>query len=283
MPEQATLSSFDIELVVRALSEAAALDGDPRSRKQALADRVATLVEADRWIWLVSRYRDTDAQMMCVSILHRGYSERDLALFMESASDPTAPVLDHPQIAALCREGRHFTRRRHELVPNDGEWRTSRHYQLYRQPMGLDEYLYTIRPLPNGLLSGVGFHRNNGKPAFDDRQALLVHTLFSAVDALHTMDLPDQRLSDVLDLPPRVRTTFGLLIEGYPRKRIARHLGVSPNTVAEYASRVYRHFGVKGQRELMLRFRAGDVRVPDANSNANMDLATSSTIARSSG
>ncbi len=282
MPEQATLSSFDIQLVVGALSEAAALDGDPRSRKQALADRVATLVDADRWIWLVSRYRDTDAQMMCVSILHRGYDERDLALFMESASDPTAPVLDHPQIAALCREGQHFTRRRHELVP-DGEWRTSRHYQLYRQPMGLDEYLYTIRPMPNGLLSGVGFHRNNGKPAFDDRQALLAHTVFSAADALHTMDLPDQRLSDVLELPPRVRTTFGLLIEGYPRKRIARHLGVSPNTVAEYASRVYRHFGVKGQRELMLRFRTSDTRTTIPDSNGNNLTVSNPTLASSNG
>lgn len=262
MPEQATLSSSDIQLVLRALSEAAALDADPRARKQALADRIAELVEADRWIWLVSRYRESDAQMMCVSILHRGYDERELALFMESASDPTAPVIDHPQIAALCAQGQHFTRRRHELVPDDGEWRTSRHYELYRQPMGLDEYLYSIRPMPNGLLSGVGFHRNNGKPAFDDRQALLAHTVFSAADALHLMDLPDQRLSDVLELPPRVRTTFGLLIEGYPRKRIARHLGVSPNTVAEYASRVYRHFGVTGQRELMLRFRGSDQSYP---------------------
>jgi DNA-binding NarL/FixJ family response regulator len=57
---------------------------------------------------------------------------------------------------------------------------------------------------------------------------------------------------------PRVRTTFGLLIEGLPRKRIAQYLGVSPKTVAEYASRVYRHFGVAAQRELMLRFRNGD-------------------------
>lgn len=257
MPEQAALSSSDIHLIVRALSDTAATEGDARSRKRALADQVADLLEADRWIWLVSRCRDTDAQMMCVSILHRGYDERDLALFMESASDPTAPVLDHPQIAALCREGHHFTRRRHELVP-DAEWRTSRHYQLYRQPMGLDEYLYSIRPMSNGLLSGVGFHRNIGRTAFNDRQALLAHTIFSATDALHLMDLPDQRLSDVLDLPPRVRTTFGLLLEGYPRKRIARHLGVSPNTVAEYASRVYRHFGVAGQRELMLRFRNAD-------------------------
>lgn len=282
MTEQIRLSSTDIQSVIRALSEAAAIDRDPRARKQALADRVANLLDADRWIWLVSRYRDTDAQMMCVSILHRGYDERDLALFMESASDPTAPVLDHPQIAALCREGQHFTRRRHELVP-DAQWRTSRHYQLYRQPMGLDEYLYSIRPMPNGLLSGVGFHRNNGRPAFDDRQALLAHTIFSATDALHTMDLPDQRLSDILDLPPRIRTTFGLLIEGYPRKRIARHLGVSPNTVAEYASRVYRHFGVKGQRELMLRFRTGDTRSTFPDSNENNLTVSNPTLASSNG
>jgi DNA-binding CsgD family transcriptional regulator len=259
MPEEMSLSSSDIHLVVRTLSEAAALDGDARVRKYALADRVAQVVEADRWLWLVSRYRESDDQMMYVSLLHRGYDERDLAMFLESVANTSAPVLDHPQIVALCRKGHHFTRRRHELIP-DAEWRTSRHYHVYRQPMGLDEYLYSIRPMSEGLLSGIGFHRNMGRPAFDDRHALLAHTIFSAADALHLMDLPDQRLSDVLDLPPRVRTTFGLLVEGLPRKKIARHLGVSPNTVAEYASRVYRHFGVAGQRELMLLFRNGDTR-----------------------
>jgi DNA-binding CsgD family transcriptional regulator len=257
MNDQTALTASEVRDVVRILAETASLNTDGRARKQALADRVAALIEADRWIWLVSRYSQTGEEMMAVSLLHRGYNERDLALFMESATNPDAPVPEHPRIAALCREGNHFTRRRHELVDDD-TWYASRHHQLYRKPLGLNEYLYSIRPMDNALLSGLGFHRNQGRPAFSERHSLMVHILFSAADALHLMDIPDTGVNNVLDLPPRVRTTFGLLIEGFPRKKIAQHLGVSPNTVAEYASRVYRHFGVAGQRELMLRFRNGD-------------------------
>lgn len=257
MSDQTSLTDREVRDVIRILADTAGMNTDGRARKQALADRVADLIEADRWIWLVSRYSPSGEDMMAISLLHRGYDDRDLALFMASATDPEAPVPEHPRIAALCRDGAHFTRRRHELVDDDG-WYGSLHHERYRKPMGLNEYLYTIRPMSNALLSGLGFHRKQGRPAFTERHSLLVHVLFSAADTLHLMDLPDANFSNVLDLPPRVRTTFGLLIEGFPRKKIAQHLGVSPNTVAEYASRVYRHFGVAGQRELMLRFRNGD-------------------------
>jgi DNA-binding CsgD family transcriptional regulator len=262
MTEQPSLTDTETQSILCILAETAAINADGRLRKQALADRVARLVEADRWIWLVSRYNQTGEEMMAVSLLHRGYDERDLALFMQSATDSAAPVPEHPRIAALCREGRHFTRRRHELIDDDA-WYASRHYELYRRSMGLNEYLYSIRPMDNALLSGIGFHRNHARPPFTERHSRMVHALFSAADALHLLDLPDPGVSDILGLPPRVRTTFGLLIEGFPRKKIAQHLGVSPNTVAEYASRVYRHFGVRGQRELMLRFRHGEDRHRD--------------------
>lgn len=240
------------------LSEVAASDGDARDRKTVLMDRVAEHIDADRWIWLVSRYRG-DGSMMAVSLLQKGHTERDIALFMESATDPAAPVLEHGPMVELSRDGRHFTRRRHELVP-DEQWYDAPSYKLYRKPMGLNEFLYSIRPLPGEMISGVGFHRKDGRPAFTEEHSRFVHLIFSATDALHTMDMPDTDGSDVMDLPPRVRTTFGLLIEGFSRKQIAEHLGVSPNTVAEYSSRVYKHFRVRGQRELMVRFRSADAR-----------------------
>ncbi len=257
MPENAQLTASDTTDLLRILSEVAAAPGDARSRKQALADLTAAMTGADRWVWVVSRAHPDGRAMMTISFLQRGYSEREVAMLVESASDPTAPSVDQTGIAALCVEGRHFTRRRHELVPDEA-WYASRQYDLYRRPMGLNEYLCSIRPMADGFLSGIGFHRNHDRPAFTERDCLLVHALFSAADALHLMDLPASGVGDILDLPPRVRTTFGLLVEGFPRKKIAEHLGVSPNTVAEYASRVYRHFGVAGQRELMLRFRNGE-------------------------
>lgn len=257
MLESIQLSGSDVTALLRILSEVVALSGDTRLRKQVLADHTARLIGADRWVWVVSRYRAVGNEMMAISFLHRGYSEREVVMLMESTSDPSAATVEQSRMAALCREGRHFTRRRHELIP-DQAWYASRQYDLYHRPMGLNEYLTSVRPMADGLLSGIEFHRNHDRPAFTEHHCLIVHALFSAGDTLHLMDLPDSGASDILDLPPRVRTTFGLLLEGFPRKKIAQHLGVSPNTVAEYASRVYRHFGVAGQRELMLRFRNGE-------------------------
>lgn len=257
-PTADALDPEQTRAVIALLSEVVACDGDGRDRKTVLMDKVAAMIDADRWIWLISRYRD-DGSMMAVSFLQKGHSERDVALIMESAADPSAPIPEHGPMIELSREGEHFTRRRHELVP-DERWYNAPSYRLYRRPMGLNEFLYSVRPLPGDMISGVGFHRNDGRPAFTEHDSLLVHIIFSATDALHTMDMPDTSGSDVMDLPPRVRTTFGLLIEGFSRKKIAEHLGVSPNTVAEYSSRVYKHFRVRGQRELMVRFRNGDGR-----------------------
>lgn len=255
---QESLTQVEVRDVVGILSEVAACPGDGRVRKSLLMNRVAELIGADRWIWVVSRYEPSGA-VMALSFLQNGFSERDIALVMESASDTNTPLLEHEKLFALCQQGSHFTRLRHELVPDDA-WYSSVQYSMYRAPMGVNEFLYSIRPLDGGLLSGVGFHREAGRPAFTQRQSLLVHIIFTSAAALHTMDLPEANGADILDLPPRVRTTFGLLVEGFPRQKIATFLGVSPYTVAEYSSRVYKHFAVTGQRELMRRFRTGDGR-----------------------
>ncbi len=258
MDRDDALTPEEVKAIVGILSQVSASHGDGRERKALLMRLVADLIDADRWIWVVSRYQD-EADIMALSFLQDGFSEREVALVMASATDTEVPVADHAPVLRLCAEGEHFTRRRHELVA-DHEWYGTEYYKRYREPMGVDEHIYSIRPLENGMLSGVGFYRDTGRPAFDARHSLIAHIIFTSADALHTMDLPDSGGSDVFALPPRVRTTFGLLIEGMPRKKIAEHLGVSPNTVAEYSSRVYRHFGVSGQRELMLRFRSGDGR-----------------------
>lgn len=267
MDRDDALTPAEVKDIVRILSEVSASRGDGRERKALLMRRVADLIGADRWVWVISRYQD-ESDIMSLSFLQDGFSEREVALFMESATDKEVPVVDHAPVLRLCAMGEHFTRRRHELVA-DEEWYGTEYYRRYRAPMGVDHHVYSVRPLENGLLSGVGFYRDEGRPAFDERDSLIAHIIFTSADALHTMDLPDAQGSDVFELPPRVRTTFGLLIEGMSRKKIAAHLGVSPNTVAEYSSRVYKHFRVSGQRELMLRFRSGDGRHrPDARADA---------------
>ncbi|MBX3365283.1 MAG: hypothetical protein KF866_11020 [Phycisphaeraceae bacterium] len=252
-----TLAIAHVRAIVDALSLVAACAGDGAAKKRLLMERIADHIGADRWVWSVCRYNDR-ADVMPVSFLHSGFSDADLANIMEGSQDPRAPSPEHaPIVAELQKTASHFTRRRDELLADDA-WDSSPHIQRYRRALGINECLWSIRPLDQHHFSAMGFHRLIGRPAFDPWASLVVHITFGSA-AMHTLDMQmAQDTPDVLGLPPRLRTTFGLMLEGFGRADIASSLGISRNTAAEYMSTIYRHFRVAGHRELLRLFRSGD-------------------------
>ncbi len=54
-----------------------------------------------------------------------------------------------------------------------------------------------------------------------------------------------------LPLVPRHRTVLNLLGDGWNRKKIVGHLGISLNTVHGYVKDIFKHFGVHSQPELL--------------------------------
>jgi DNA-binding CsgD family transcriptional regulator len=54
-------------------------------------------------------------------------------------------------------------------------------------------------------------------------------------------------------LSPRLRQTLACLVEGNSEKQVAAELGVSPTTVHQYVTALYRHFGVRSRGELLAR------------------------------
>jgi DNA-binding NarL/FixJ family response regulator len=46
-------------------------------------------------------------------------------------------------------------------------------------------------------------------------------------------------------------------VQGWPRKKIADHLGLSENTVHGYTKKIYQHLGQHSQAELIARFTLG--------------------------
>ena len=52
-------------------------------------------------------------------------------------------------------------------------------------------------------------------------------------------------------LSPRLRQTLACLVEGNSEKQVAAQLGVSPTTVHQYVTALYRHFGVRSRGELL--------------------------------
>ena len=90
-----------------------------------------------------------------------------------------------------------------------------------------------------------------------EKRRLLMDGL-SEVPWLHFKAFPDKLSQETTNLYPRHRTVLNCLCEGWSRKKIADHLGLSPNTIHGYSKVVFKHFGVHSQAELMARFSKGD-------------------------
>ncbi len=250
----------DVRGVVRLLSETAASRERPSIMKRRIASGLASMIDADAWIWGVSEL-DVAGSLRggFATMLHDGLNESQLAALYKLSYDSKLPAPEIAKMIEYFRLGTHFTRLREDLVSAEA-WRGSAHYKQYRAPNNLDEFICSIYPVREGTWSVVAFHRHTGRAAFSARDRRLVHVVMSELGALHAdtgaLESPDG--VGVVGLSPRLRTVLGLLLEGWSRMQIAEHLGLSRHTIAEYMRSTYRHFGVRSQRELQARFHSGD-------------------------
>lgn len=267
MDNTQALAEGDVRAVVALLGEVADMPGDALAKKTRLMDGLCEVLGADAWMWVVSRF-DPGGEPMAVLCHHGGFTERQLGLVFEATQDAALPPPDHAPMAERVALGRPVCFRRVDLVPDDEAWHGP-HWQRYRKPMGLDEFLYGIVPIAGErgrghLISGVGLHRRTGREGFTERNRRLLHIVVTEVPWLHRAGLPEAETvalegfgRSVSDLTPRLRTVFGLLMQGWKRPRIAEHLGISENTAKAHIREVYRHFGVGDHVELLRRFMGG--------------------------
>ena len=255
--DESMISERDVRAIVRLLGEVSGQMTDIPSRKRLLMTRLSDLVDADAWIWSVSRDGADAGPPMPVNFLQSGFDERAVGLIMEATQDQDCPAPDtEPWMSQIVR-GEHITRVRRDMI-EDEPWYGSDSFRLYQQSVGIDDYLCSVFPLDEGMFSTVGFHRKVEREPFTPRERRLTHIVVSEVPWLHWAGVPQDPGERVPELTPRLRTVFGLLLEGWSRKQIADHLGLSIHTVAEYTKGVYRHFEVNGQVALISRFRVGN-------------------------
>ena len=88
--------------------------------------------------------------------------------------------------------------------------------------------------------------------------AKIVHIVLSEVPWLHYHAYPDKPSQQLTGLYPRHRTVLNCMCEGWSRKKIAEHLGLTTNTIHGYSKVIFKHFGVHSQAELLARFTLGD-------------------------
>src|SRR4051794_21182049 len=219
-PAGNALAEEDVRAMVRLLADVAVVEGGFAEQKHAVMRGLQKLVDADGWLWSVTAIEADTHTPICTGLMHSGLSEDQLAGWLEASQSNCPPPEDEPCFKLTC-EGKHFTRTRQQLVP-DEEWYSHPAVIRHRLRRGLDHFLYSVYPLKTAdMCSAIGFFRHTGREPFTDRESRIAHILLSEVEWLHYAELPSERQRKVPELSPRERIVLIMLIEAHDKDRIA--------------------------------------------------------------
>jgi DNA-binding CsgD family transcriptional regulator len=252
-PNGLELSAADILVCLELIDRAYAFAEDAPTRRGRLMDELSEVIGIDFWFWAAARLTEGTHTPAYFRVQHSDLSDEVLATYMQGTQDPDAEPPENPALAPLLAQDRPFTRRREELV-SDEDWYASPHYTKHRSKVGFNEFVYCFVPLGQGSSSGVGMHRVVGRPAFSVREAQIAHLVLCGARSLHHDTPPPEQQEPIDALTSRQRMVMGLLAQGWERKRIAGHLGLTGSTVRDHCRKIYRLIGVQNQRQLMARF-----------------------------
>jgi DNA-binding CsgD family transcriptional regulator len=161
----------------------------------------------------------------------------------------------------------------------DRQWYRSAFFRRFLAPMGLDDCILSIVPLPGmqpfiavvclsgPLTSAQRRARGTNKSFFTPRQRRIVEMAHSQLRWVY-YSLPtavEQRYSAPVQMicpcgpqlermAPRYRRVLNHLLEGGSEKELANHLGLSRFTVHEYIRAIYKRLNVNSRSELMARW-----------------------------
>lgn len=150
----------------------------------------------------------------------------------------------------------HLTRLRQQIDPTHAFLKSGA--APFWEKADIGAVIMSLRPFPSGYYSLIGIYRRFDAPLFNERDSQLAHIVLSNVPELHQHGLPEEHAAQLIRLAPRERMTLDLLVQGYTRAEIARHLEISLHTANDYAKSVFEYFEVHSQAALIARFRRGD-------------------------
>jgi DNA-binding CsgD family transcriptional regulator len=251
------LPESDVRELVRLLADVAIVEGGIAAKKHALMSGLSKLVDANGWLWSLTKVEMETKTPISVGLLHDGLTPEQLTGWLEASQSTTPPPEDAP-LCVLYSEGKHYTRRRQQVV-TDAEWYNHPAVKRHRLQVGLDHFLYSVYPLEDReYCSAIGMFRHHGRDAFSERDTRLAHIVLSEVEWLHYAELPSDRGRKVPELNPRQRVVLMMLLDTHNKDEIASLLHISPHTVKDHMKAIYKTFNVSSQLELIRRFQFGD-------------------------
>lgn len=187
-----------------------------------------------------------------------GMDDVRMSRFLTAVEHPDSAKMTAPLAEALIAAGGQVTRHIEQIVTR--ERFTDSPANPFWRAAGIGPLLITLRPIPGYGISCIGFYRSVAAPMFTERESRIAHIVLNEVPLLHEVGMPHANSRTLPQLPPRCRLIMNHLVRGQTRKRIADHLGLSGQTINGYVRKIFAHFGVHSQAELIARFTCGDGR-----------------------
>ncbi len=259
LDSQGSISQEDSLAIISLLGETAGLNEGLIARKRFLMRGLSRLVDADGWLWSMTRADHAKGQPVSAGVIYDDLTESQFAGWVEASQIAKLPPPEDAPLSQELLKGKHFTRTRDQLVP-DEEWYSHPTIEKYRLQRGIDDFLYSIYPLGEhrDCCSAIGLFRKKERQKFSCRERLIAHILLGSVPWLHASGFPDNPASELLKLTPRKRTVLVHLLNGKRRVEIAKLLSISEESVKTHTSEILHHFGKRDQVALMSHFLSGD-------------------------
>lgn len=160
------------------------------------------------------------------------------------------PMLD-PFVRALHRTRGNLVARTRKDVVSDAVYRRASVVERYLRPGRVHHRLASILATTDDTVCLLHLHRAPGERDFSSRERTLLEYVHRELGPLVGRALVSATEASPVTLPRRLRQTLACLVEGDSEKQVAAHLGVSPATVHQYVTALYRRFGVNSRGQLL--------------------------------
>lgn len=245
----------DVRDIVRLLGEVIAGPEGITEKRRMLMDGLCRLIDARSWVWYLAEPRP-DMAPSVIGFDHGGWDDGRFLRYIEAMNHPDMESITRPASAGEEETVSRFSRTRGKNASATQPGKSGALPLL--EGAGVGAMLTSVRQMENGTTGGIGICREPDRPHFSEREARIAHIILSEIPWLHTDSFPEQEADGTTTLYPRHRSILELLCQGWSRKEIADHLGISVNTVHGYTRVIFKHFGVHSQAELIARFTKGD-------------------------
>jgi DNA-binding CsgD family transcriptional regulator len=226
---------------------------DLAQRRKALLDELIGLIAADAGWWAWGRGWPDSSAVAPVAIIDHGFTDQERALIIEWALDPdTDKNFRQPILARMAGKNATVQVRR-DIVP-DEIWQEQSYMRRQLARAGFESWLHAVRYSASDTWSNMFFVRKLGREEFGDAEKVVIDLAMTSVTWLHAT--PDEYLpaETFVGLTPRQRTVMLLLLDGLPRKQIAKRLAIGEETVGDHIKSIYKHFNVSSASELAALF-----------------------------